>query len=98
MDERIPQVGDAVFVVAVDWCRHQYQIALADIAAEVHLKRASLYGVIVKLDDEMIAIAQQVFHEGDCREVLAIPLGCVESVQYLSGGEVIKPGQVSNGR
>ena len=87
-----PSVGMIVRVVAVDWNRHFYLIAPADVEEQVQLARATIYGQIVKLDNDMIAIAHQVFDSGTSREVIAIPLGCVESVEEVANwGESMRP-------
>lgn len=84
-------VGMEVRIVAVDWNRHLYQINPSDVEKDVRLVRATIYGQIVKLDGELLAVAPQVFENGDSREVLAIPIACVESLEVATWSDGFKP-------
>ena len=79
-------VGEIVRLSVMDWCRHQYQMMPADVEAQATLKYATLYGVVVALSPERVALAAQVFADGAYRDVLTIPTCCV--INYEIWGHV----------
>ncbi len=75
-----PAIGAVVAVEAVDWgiFNETYQ-ANTNFA----VVRGTIYGTVVKCDDELIALAFQVFDDGGLRFVLSVPWVTVEKVTIL---------------
>lgn len=66
-----PGVGDTVAVDAVDWASYNAQRYTATEAFDI--VRGRVYGQVVRVTDEMIAVAMQVFEDGGVRNVVALP-------------------------
>lgn len=84
-DERVdPQVnvGDVVLVKAVDWALHSEQTSRNH---KYHCIHAKIYGEVVALTEESIAIAPQVFEDDEVRCTLVVPFVCVKHVEVLKG-------------
>ena len=72
-----PSVGDIVEVSAVDWGIYAEQL---DVTYEFNVVRGRIYGQVVRVTDDSIAVAPQVFSDGGCRYALAIPWGTVTQI------------------
>lgn len=80
-----PAIGDVVAVTAVDWAIYAAQRYNAHDAFDI--VRGTVYGQVVRVNDEMIAVAMQVFDDGGLRQVLALPWVTVEKVVLLEKAE-----------
>lgn len=75
------KVGDVVAIKAVDWALHSEQTSRTQKYTCIH---ASLYGEVVSLTEESVAIAPQVFEDDQVRCTLVVPLVCVKSIAVLT--------------
>lgn len=73
-------VGDVVAICAVDWAICEGQTPRNYNYRIVH---GVLYGEVIAYVDGGIAIAPQVFVDGDVRGALVIPLVCIQSIEKL---------------
>lgn len=78
-----PAIGDIVAVRAVDW---GYEGEQHPATAAFTIVRGTIYGQVIKCNDEWITLAFQVFDGGDVRSVLSIPWVTVEQVTILEHG------------
>ncbi len=76
-----PAIGDVVAVTAVDWAL--YAIQRYDANEAFDIVRGTVYGQVVRVNEEMIAVAMQVFDDGGVRQVAALPWVTVEKVVLL---------------
>ncbi len=67
---------------AVDWACYNEQ---ASRDYDWQPVRGTIYGEVIAIKDGGVAIAPQVFDGGDVRNVLVIPLVCIERVTILTG-------------
>lgn len=74
------KVGDVVAIRAVDWAVYNEQVARD---YDWRIVQATIYGQVVAIRDGGMAIASQVFDEGDVRNTLVIPLVCIQSIAVL---------------
>lgn len=79
-----PAVGDVVAVEAVDWGYEGEQLPANSAFAIVY---GTIYGKVIKCNDEQITLAFQVFHGGDVRSVLSIPWVTVTKITILERAE-----------
>lgn len=73
-------VGDVVKVTAVDWGIMHEQISKE---ADFRIVRGIIYGQVVKVNDNLMTIAPQVFEDEDVRCALTIPVVTIERVEIL---------------
>lgn len=74
------KIGDIVMLNAVDWALHAEQTSVNYEYSCIHAK---IYGEVVALDDESIAVAPQVFDNEDVRCTLVVPLVCIKEIIKL---------------
>lgn len=79
-----PAVGDVVAVEAVDWAYEGEQMSAQSAFTIVH---GTIYGKVLIYNDSQITLAFQVFHHGDVRSVLSIPVVCVSKITILEHAE-----------
>lgn len=70
-------VGQVVCITAHDWGIYHEQMSKD---SDFGIVRANIYGEVVKVFDDGIAIAQQVFDDGGVRGVLTLPWSAIEKV------------------
>ena len=75
-----PAMGDIVEICAVDWGIHAEQLSAA---YEFDIVRGWLYGQVVRMTDEAITIAPQVFEAGEVRYALAVPWCSISQITIL---------------
>jgi len=80
-------IGDIVRLRVIDWCRHGYQMASADVEAQATLKVATIYGMIAAIDELRVALVNQSFEDGAYRDVLSVPACCVINYEILGNIE-----------
>ncbi len=76
------EVGDVVAVRAMDWAVYNEQTARD---SDWLVVRGTVYGEVITVTADGVAIAPQVFDGGDVRGVLMIPLACIEQITILTG-------------
>ncbi len=74
-DKPLLSVGDIVCITAHDWGVYNEQMHKD---SEFIIVRANIYGEVVKVFDDGVAIAPQVFDDGGVRGVLTIPWSAIE--------------------
>ena len=72
------KVGDVVRIEAVDWA--MYNDAFTQ-HTEFDMVTGVVYGQVVRVTDEVIAVAPQVFSDGGVRCTLALPWVTVTEVK-----------------
>lgn len=80
-----PALGDVVAVQAVDWGMVNVQTSVDDPAHRI--VRGTIYGQVIRCNDEQITVAPQVFDDGDVRCALTMPWVTVQQVTVLAKGE-----------
>lgn len=76
------EVGSIVAVHALDWAVYEQQLPRN---SSWKIVEAMIYGEVVAANGEFVAIAHQVFVDGDVRNVLVVPIAAIKSVQLLRG-------------
>ena len=79
-----PDLGDVVEISAVDWGIHIEQMS-AESAFDI--VRAWLYGQVVRMTDDAITIAPQVFAPDDVRFALSVPWVTIGQITILKHAE-----------
>lgn len=75
-----PDLGDIVEIVAVDWGIHAEQLSAN---YEFDIVRAWLYGQVMRMTDDAITVAPQVFDSGQVRYALAVPWCSISQITIL---------------
>jgi len=84
MDMPRPALGDVVEICAVDWGIHAEQLSAN---YEFDIVRGWLYGQVMRMTDDGITLAPQVFAGGDVRCALSIPWACISQITILQHKE-----------
>jgi len=76
-------VGDIVEVHAVDWGLYQTQVPGT---TEFDIVRGRIYGQVVRIADDSITVAPQVFEDDGVRFALALPIVTITNLTVLKKG------------
>ena len=73
-------VGDIVEVHAIDWGMYSVQLPST---TDFEIVRGRIYGQVVRIADDSITVAPQVFEDDGVRFALALPIVTITSLTVL---------------
>jgi hypothetical protein len=79
-----PDLGDIVELFAVDWGIHAEQLS-ANYPFEI--VRGWIYGQVIRMTEDGITVAPQVFETGEVRYALAMPWVTISQITILQHKE-----------